>query len=76
MLHEIISLNQRLSINKDRVEQALKIFEQVKQSYEAEQVGILEFNKAKLAWMQQHFSTQKLEVEKQNLLLLLKNLNG
>ena len=74
--NEIISLNQRLRINNDRVEQAHKIFEQVKQSYEAEQVGILEFNKAKLVWMQEQFSTQKLEVEKQNLLLLLKNLNG
>lgn len=73
---EIILLNKKLSIEQRRVEQAKQVFTQVEELFKNEQVGILAYNKAKIAWMQEQFSVQQVELEKQNLLLLLKNLNG
>ncbi|MDN5215085.1 TolC family protein [Fulvivirgaceae bacterium BMA12] len=72
----LIYLNKRLSIESLRTEQAKQVFDQVKELYEKEQIGILEFNRAKVAWMQEQFKIQQIESDKKNLLLLLTNLNG
>jgi cobalt-zinc-cadmium efflux system outer membrane protein len=72
----LIILNKKLTIEQTRVAQASKIFEQVKALFEQEQIGILTYNKAKIAWLQEQFNIRKIELERQNLLSLLKNLNG
>ena len=72
----LIYLNKRLDTETLRVAQAKQVYEQAKELYEKEQVGILEINKAKVSWMQEQFKIQQIESDKQNLSLLLANLNG
>lgn len=72
----LIYLNKRLNIETHRVEQARQVFEQVQELYEKEQVGILELNKGKVAWMQEQFKIQQIESDKKNLILSLIQLNG
>ncbi|WP_424963896.1 TolC family protein [Ekhidna sp.] len=72
----LIYLNKRLTTETLRVEQAKQVFEQVQELYEKEQVGILELNKAKVAWIQEQFKIQQIESDQRNTMLLLKNLNG
>ena len=72
----LIHLDKRLDTESLRVEQARQVFDQVQELYEKEQVGILELNKAKVAWMQEQFKIQQIENDKKNIMLLLTNLNG
>ena len=72
----LIYLNKRLDTETLRVAQARQVYEQANELYEKEQVGILEFNKAKVFWMQEQFKVQQIESDKKNLSLLLANLNG
>jgi outer membrane protein TolC len=73
---ELIYLDKKQNLEKKRVQQSKKVFNQLKELYKEEEVGILDFNKAKVAWMQEQFKVSKIEVEKKNILLLLRNLNG
>ncbi|MEQ8551759.1 MAG: TolC family protein [Cyclobacteriaceae bacterium] len=73
---KLIYLYKRLTTETLRVGQAKQVFEQVQELYEKEQVGILELNKAKVAWMQEQFKIQQIEIDQRNTMLLLKNLNG
>jgi outer membrane protein TolC len=73
---ELIYLNKRMGVEQVRVRQAKRIFDQVQELFDKEQVGILEVNKAKIAWMQEQFKVAQIDSDKRNLLLLLKNLNG
>ncbi|MCG8307520.1 MAG: TolC family protein [Cytophagales bacterium] len=73
---ELVYLHKRIALEQNRVEQAETVYEQVRELYDKEQVGAPEMNKAKVSWMQEQFKVRVLEGEKQNLLLLLRNLNG
>ncbi|MDN5204871.1 TolC family protein [Fulvivirgaceae bacterium BMA10] len=73
---ELIYLNKKIAVEQLRVQQANQVFEQIRELFEKEQVGILELNKAKIAWMQEQFTIQQIENDKHNLLLLLQKLNG
>jgi outer membrane protein TolC len=73
---ELIYLEKKETLEQKRVQQSKKVFNQLKELYKKEEVGILDFNKAKVAWMQEQFKVSKIEVEKKNVRLLLKNLNG
>lgn len=73
---ELIYLDKKQNLEQKRVQQSKKVFNQLKELYKKEEVGILDFNKAKVAWMQEQFKVSKIEVEKKNILLLLRNLNG
>ena len=73
---ELIILNKTYVIEQNRVEQANQVFEQTKTLFEKEQVGILTFNKAKIAWLQEQFTIQKIELQRQGILAELKNING
>ncbi|MDH5474946.1 MAG: TolC family protein [Cyclobacteriaceae bacterium] len=73
---ELVYLNKRITVEQTRVEQAKKVVEQVQELFEKEIVGILEVNKAKIAWVQEQFKVEQIETNKQNILLHLKNLNG
>lgn len=72
----LIYLNKRLATETLRVEQAKQVFDQVQELYQKEQVGILELNKAKVAWMQEQFKVQQIESDIKNVMLQLTNLNG
>lgn len=73
---EIIYLNKRKVTEQLRMEQARKVFDQAQELFEKDQIGILELNKSKVAWMQEQFRVQQIESDNRNLLLLLTNLNG
>ncbi|MEN7548757.1 TolC family protein [Rapidithrix thailandica] len=72
----LIYLHKRLNSETLRVKQATQVFEQVQELYEKEQVGILELNKAKVAWMQEQFKIQQIENDIKNIMSLLSHLNG
>lgn len=71
-----ILLSKKLILNEQRMDQAKTVFDQVDQLFQKEEVGILELNKSKVAWLQQQFSVQQIEIEAQNLRSRLVNLNG
>lgn len=73
---ELVYLNKRIETEQERIEQAKKVYDQVEALLQNEQVGILEVNKAKVAWIQEEFKIEKIRNEANNLLLLLQNLNG
>lgn len=73
---ELIYLNKKLEVEQSRVQKAKEVFNQIEKLYELEQVGILEINKAKIAWMQEQFKIDQIETNMLNLLVLLQNLNG
>ncbi|ADR21708.1 transporter [Marivirga tractuosa] len=72
----LIYLQKQIAIEETRLEQAEKVFEQVKELFAKEQVGIMEMNKAKVAWLQDQFKIQELENELNAVALQLKSLNG
>lgn len=73
---EIIYLNKRLSLEEQRMEQSRTVFEQVQELFDKEQVGILEVNKAKVAWMQVQFKVGQVRADQESLHISLKELNG
>ncbi|SEF73061.1 TolC family protein [Algoriphagus boritolerans] len=73
---ELILISKKLDVFTSRTEQAKTVFDQVNQLFQKEEVGILELNKAKVAWLQQQFAVQQLENQIQNLKGQLENLNG
>ena len=73
---DLISLAKRKEVVQLRMEQARQVFEQVQELFDKEQVGILQLNKAKIAWMQDQFQVEQIEAERRNLLLSLQKLNG
>lgn len=75
-LQEIIYLNKKLAVEKQRAKKAKQVFNQIRELYEQEEVGKLELNKAKVTWMQEQFRIQQIESQKRNELVILKELNG
>ena len=73
---ELISLNKRKTVEETRVTQAKRIFDQAQELFDKEQIGILEVNKAKIAWMQEQFKVAQIDADRKNISLLLQNLNG
>jgi outer membrane protein TolC len=73
---ELISLAIRKEIVQQRMQQARQVLAQVQVLFDNEQVGILQLNKAKIAWMQDQFQTEQIEIERSNLLISLQRLNG
>lgn len=73
---EMIYLSKRKASEQLRLKQAKTVFDQVQELFRKEQVGVLELNKSKVAWLQDQFKVQQIESDQRNLLLLLINLNG
>jgi outer membrane protein TolC len=73
---ELVHLRKRKTLVEEQYEQAKKVSEQVEVLHEKGQVGLLELNKAKVAWIQVQFEIQQLDNEEKGLLLSLTNLNG
>lgn len=73
---KLIYLDKQKSVEQERLTRSRKVYEQAEELYKKEEKSVLEFNKAKVAWIQQQFKVQEIESGRQNLLLSLKNLNG
>lgn len=76
VLIHLYMLQKQKDIEKDRKEQSRQVFQQIQELYNKEQIGILEFNKAKVVWIQEQFVVAQLETEIQNQLATLETLNG
>ncbi|MEM0933568.1 MAG: TolC family protein [Bacteroidota bacterium] len=69
-------LQKQEEIEAKRKQQSLQVFKQVQELYKKDQVGILDLNKAKVAWMQEKFVLERLETEIQNQIRALQTFNG
>ncbi len=73
---ELFSLQKTKKIEVVRQSQSETIYNQVLELFNKEQVGILDLNKAKIAWAQEQFVVEQIDIEIQNIMLSLKKLNG
>lgn len=76
LLVDVATLQKQKELERTRREQSEQVYEQIQELYRKEQVGILDLNKAKIAWIQEQFVVEQTETEIQNALLLLEKLNG
>jgi outer membrane protein TolC len=72
----VTTLEKQKELERTRREQSKQVYDQIQELYKKEQVGILDLNKAKIAWIQEQFVVEQTETEIQNVLLLLEKLNG
>tara|TARA_Y100001947_G_C10293161_1_gene283780 strand:+ start:1 stop:1050 length:1050 start_codon:yes stop_codon:yes gene_type:complete len=75
-LLELQILRKRENLEEKRVEQARQVYNQIQRLFDAEQIGILELNKAKVAWLQEQFMLDQINIRIRNTLLELQKLNG
>lgn len=73
---EMVQINQKIERENARIIQSKKVYDITQALYKSEQIGILDLNKAKIAWMQDQFRLQQLENDKIHLLHELTQLNG
>ena len=76
LLIELTFLQKRKNIETDRRSQSKQVFDQIQELFNKEQVGILDLNKAKIAWIQEQFVVEQIESDIQILMSKLKTLNG
>ena len=69
-------LQKQKTIEINRRQQSKQVYEQMQELFNKEQVGILDLNKAKVAWIQEQFVVEQLETEIQNQITVLQTLNG
>ncbi|MDP3312644.1 TolC family protein [Lutibacter sp.] len=75
-LIELSFLKKQKIIETERRILSKQVFDQIQELFNKEQVGILDLNKAKIAWIQEQFVVDKVENDIQILLSKLNNLNG
>lgn len=76
VLVDITTLKMQKELEKTRRERSKQVYDQIQELYSKEQIGILDLNKAKIAWIQEQFVVEQVETEIQNTARLLQNLNG
>ena len=76
VLIELSFLQKQKAIETKRRTQGKQVFDQIQELYDKEQVGILDLNKAKIAWIHEQFVVQQIDSEIQIVLSKLKTLNG
>lgn len=76
LLIEFAFLKKQKAIETERRIQSKQVFDQIQELYNKEQLGILDLNKAKIAWIQEQFVVEQIESEIQILMSKLKTLNG
>jgi outer membrane protein TolC len=69
-------LQKRKVIEIERKTQSRQIFDQIQELFDKEQVGILDLNKAKIAWIQEQFVVEQIESDIQIQMSKLKTLNA
>jgi cobalt-zinc-cadmium efflux system outer membrane protein len=75
-LLELTFLQKQNVIESERRTQSKQVFDQIQELFNKEQVGILDLNKAKIAWIQEQFVVEQLESDIQILMSKLNTLNG
>ena len=75
-LIELTFLQKQKVIETDRRTQIKQVFDQIQELFNKEQVGILDLNKAKIAWIQEQFVVEQIESDIQILISKLNTLNG
>ena len=75
-LLELAFLQKQKAIETERRTQSKQVFDQIQELFNKEQVGILDLNKAKIAWIQEQFVVEQIESDVQILMSKLKTLNG
>lgn len=75
-LLELSFLQKQKAIETERRIQSKQVFDQIQELFNKEQVGILDLNKAKIAWIQEQFAVEQIESDIQILMSKLKTLNG
>ena len=76
LLNELIFLDKKEEVEQVRVLQSKKIFDQTNELFELEQVGVLDLNKAKIAWIQEQFKLDIISSDLKKIMIQLKNMNG
>lgn len=76
LIQQFIYLQQLKQVEEKRMEQALKVYRQTNELYDSEQIGILELNKSKIAWMDDQFRLEEISNQMDRLLEKLEFLNG
>ncbi|GGW24342.1 TolC family protein [Arenibacter certesii] len=75
-LIELAYFHRQKAIESERRSQGKQVYDQIQELYNKEQVGILDLNKAKIAWIQEQFVVEQIENDIQILVSKLKTLNG
>ena len=75
-LIELTFLQKQKVIETERRTQSKQVFDQIQELFNKEQVGILDLNKAKIAWIQEQFVVEQIESDIQILISKLNTLNG
>ncbi len=75
-LIELAFLQKQKAIETERRTQSKKVLHQIQELFNKEQVGILDLNKAKIAWIQEQFVVEQIENDIQIFNSKLKTLNG
>jgi len=73
---EVVFLIKQKEIEVKRRTHSKQVYNQILELYNKEQVGVLDLNKAKIAWIQEQFVVEQIEGEIQILQLKLEKLNG
>ena len=75
-LIELTFLQKQKVIETERRTQSKQVFDQIQELFNKEQVGILDLNKAKIAWIQEQFVVEQIDSDIQILMSKLNTLNG
>ncbi|MDP3352980.1 MAG: TolC family protein [Flavobacteriaceae bacterium] len=73
---ELVLLQEKKILEVVRRDQSEKIYQQLLQLFNKEQIGILDLNKAKIAWVQKQFVVDQMESNIQMIVASLEKLNG
>ncbi|NEW79579.1 MAG: TolC family protein [Gelidibacter sp.] len=76
LLIELAFLQKQKHIENERRTQNKQVFDQIQELFNKEQVGILDLNKAKIAWIQEQFVVEQIKSDIQILDAKLETLNG
>jgi cobalt-zinc-cadmium efflux system outer membrane protein len=76
LLIKLTFLQKQKVIETERRTQSKKVFDQIQELFNKEQVGILDLNKAKIAWFQEQFVVEQIDSDIQILMSKLNTLNG
>ena len=75
-LIELAYFQKQKVIETERRTQSKQVFDQIQELFNKEQVGILDLNKAKIAWIQEQFVVEQIDSDIQILMSKLNTLNG
>ncbi len=73
---QLIYMNKRNAIVEQRVGQARQVMEQTQELFDREEIGVLELNKAKVAWMQIRHLLDQVNAERAQVVTRIEKLNG